>query len=178
MRLQKRRSTTHEQRVAAARNLAKRAVVSLAQRKAAALRDLGCDAVVNYKQEDCAAAFKRICPDGFDVVLEGVGGRMLAAALGALDAALATEATPVRYASTHETDRAAVSSYTILCASRRLFAGVPYSAVCHRRPCAHAVHRWHGTRPSSHTKHISGHTRSHPEADVITVRQARKLLAA
>ena len=54
------------------------------ERKAAALRELGCDAVVNYKQEDCAAAFKRICPDGFDVVLEGVGGRMLAAALEAL----------------------------------------------------------------------------------------------
>ena len=54
------------------------------ERKAHVLRELGCDAVVNYKEEDCAEAFKKICPYGFDVILEGVGGRMLAAALGAL----------------------------------------------------------------------------------------------
>ena len=38
----------------------------------------------SYKERECAEAFAEICPEGFDVVLEGVGGKMLQASLGAL----------------------------------------------------------------------------------------------
>ena len=54
------------------------------EQKARVLKDLGCDFVVNYKERECAEAFAEICPEGFDVVLEGVGGKMLQASLGAL----------------------------------------------------------------------------------------------
>jgi len=57
------------------------------EKKAAVLRALGCDHVVNYKElQGCtlAEAFRKVCPQGFDVVLEGVGGAMLKASLEAL----------------------------------------------------------------------------------------------
>lgn len=55
------------------------------ERKARVLEALGVDHVINYKaHDDLAAAFRAVAPGGFDVVLEGVGGRMLKAALDAL----------------------------------------------------------------------------------------------
>ena len=49
--------------------------------KAAALARLGCDHVIVHTAEDVGAALARLCPDGCDVVFEGVGGAMLQTAL-------------------------------------------------------------------------------------------------
>jgi len=51
------------------------------ERKAKVLRDLGCDHVINYKEEDVAAEVEQLAPKGLDAVLEGVGGDMLQIAL-------------------------------------------------------------------------------------------------
>ena len=40
------------------------------------LKELGCDVVVNYRSEDVEAVLKKEFPEGFDLVYEGVGGRM------------------------------------------------------------------------------------------------------
>ncbi|WP_158257979.1 NADP-dependent oxidoreductase [Sphingopyxis lindanitolerans] len=45
------------------------------------LRELGLDAVINYKREDIVAAVAAATPDGIDVYFENVGGRHLDAAL-------------------------------------------------------------------------------------------------
>lgn len=45
------------------------------------LKSLGCDHVINYKNQDVAAELKRLAPNGLDAVLEGVGGSMLQIAL-------------------------------------------------------------------------------------------------
>mmetsp|Transcript_52455 Transcript_52455/g.94238 ORF Transcript_52455/g.94238 Transcript_52455/m.94238 type:complete len:369 (-) Transcript_52455:85-1191(-) len=44
--------------------------------KAAMLKDLGCDVVVNYKTDDAEAELRRQFPDGFDLIYEAVGGRI------------------------------------------------------------------------------------------------------
>ncbi|BAJ02904.1 NADP-dependent oxidoreductase [Shewanella violacea] len=50
--------------------------------KAAHLRDLGVDAVINYKTtKDLSAALKQAAPQGIDVYFENVGGEHLTAAL-------------------------------------------------------------------------------------------------
>jgi len=49
--------------------------------KAKVLGSLGCDHVINYKEDDVAAELQRLAPDGLDAVLEGVGGNMLQIAL-------------------------------------------------------------------------------------------------
>jgi NADPH-dependent curcumin reductase len=46
-----------------------------------AVRDLGFDACVNYKQGDLAAALKAACPNGINVYFDNVGGDTLAAVL-------------------------------------------------------------------------------------------------
>uniref|UniRef100_A0A7S4AIU6 Enoyl reductase (ER) domain-containing protein n=2 Tax=Pseudo-nitzschia australis TaxID=44445 RepID=A0A7S4AIU6_9STRA len=52
--------------------------------KAQLLKELGCDHVINYKNQDVKVELNRIAPDGLDVVLEGVGGIMLKTALECL----------------------------------------------------------------------------------------------
>ncbi len=42
-------------------------------RKAAWLRELGCDQVINYREQDLDAALSEICPEGINVVFESVG---------------------------------------------------------------------------------------------------------
>jgi|AntRauTorckE5430_2_1112549.scaffolds.fasta_scaffold02436_4 hypothetical protein len=49
--------------------------------KAAVLKKLGCDHVINYKTQDMNAELKKFAPNGLDAVLEGVGGEMLQTAL-------------------------------------------------------------------------------------------------
>ena len=49
--------------------------------KAAMLRSLGCDRVVNYKEEDLHAVLKAEYPKGVDIVFEGVGKAMFDTAL-------------------------------------------------------------------------------------------------
>jgi len=44
--------------------------------KAELLRALGCDRVINYKQEDVGAVLKAEYPRGIDLVYESVGGTM------------------------------------------------------------------------------------------------------
>jgi NADPH-dependent curcumin reductase len=46
-----------------------------------AMRELGFDACVNYKQGDLAAALKAACPNGINVYFDNVGGDTLAAVL-------------------------------------------------------------------------------------------------
>jgi NADPH-dependent curcumin reductase CurA len=53
--------------------------------KAEVLKRLGCDKVINYKTQDVNAELKRFAPDGLDVVLEGVGGKMFQIALQNLE---------------------------------------------------------------------------------------------
>ncbi|KAK9867130.1 hypothetical protein WJX84_009160, partial [Apatococcus fuscideae] len=43
-------------------------------KKAAALKRLGVQHIIDYKAEDVGEALQRICPDGLDIVYEGVGG--------------------------------------------------------------------------------------------------------
>lgn len=52
--------------------------------KETALKNLGCDHVINYKKQDVETELKRLAPDGVDVVYEGVGGKMMQIALGAM----------------------------------------------------------------------------------------------
>ncbi len=49
--------------------------------KAATLKALGCDRVVNYKKENLAEVLKAEYPDGVNLVLENVGGELFDAAL-------------------------------------------------------------------------------------------------
>lgn len=49
--------------------------------KAETLKMLGCDHIIYYKKQDVAKELKRLCPNGIDAVLEGVGGTMLQTAL-------------------------------------------------------------------------------------------------
>lgn len=44
--------------------------------KGALLTSLGCDVVINYKEEDVGAKLRQEFPDGIDVVYDGVGGRV------------------------------------------------------------------------------------------------------
>ena len=53
-------------------------------KKAEALKKLGCDHIINYKRQDVALELKKLAPNGLDVVLEGVGGEMLQIALDQL----------------------------------------------------------------------------------------------
>ncbi|KAF3763597.1 NAD(P)-binding protein [Cryphonectria parasitica EP155] len=48
------------------------------------LKELGFDAVTNYKKESTADALKRLAPEGIDIYYENVGGEILEAALDAL----------------------------------------------------------------------------------------------
>lgn len=51
-------------------------------RKVALLREIGCDAIIDYKAEtDFEAALRRAAPQGIDVCLDNVGGDQLDAAL-------------------------------------------------------------------------------------------------
>lgn len=52
--------------------------------KARVLKGLGCDHIINYKSQNVKEELCRIAPDGIDVILEGVGGRMLEVALECL----------------------------------------------------------------------------------------------
>ncbi|GAB9477284.1 hypothetical protein Gpo141_00014348, partial [Globisporangium polare] len=45
------------------------------------LRSLGCDRVINYKQEDVGAVLEKEYPNGIDLVFESVGGELLRAAV-------------------------------------------------------------------------------------------------
>lgn len=45
------------------------------------LRSLGCDRVINYKQEDVSAILQKEYPNGIDLVFESVGGELLRAAV-------------------------------------------------------------------------------------------------
>jgi len=51
------------------------------QRKAEVLQQLGCDHVINHKNQDVGAELKRLAPNGLDAAFEGVGGSMLQIAL-------------------------------------------------------------------------------------------------
>jgi hypothetical protein len=44
--------------------------------KAAFLKGLGCDHVINYREEDISTALKRDFPDGVDVIWETIGGEI------------------------------------------------------------------------------------------------------
>jgi NADPH-dependent curcumin reductase CurA len=48
------------------------------------VEDLGCDAAIDYKGEDVAAALREHCPKGIDVYFDNVGGVILDAALAQL----------------------------------------------------------------------------------------------
>lgn len=49
--------------------------------KCALVRDLGCDAVIDYKDEDVETRIGELLPTGFDVYFDNVGGEILDAAL-------------------------------------------------------------------------------------------------
>lgn len=49
--------------------------------KCALVRDLGCDAVIDYKADGVDARIGELLPDGFDVYFDNVGGEILDAAL-------------------------------------------------------------------------------------------------
>lgn len=49
--------------------------------KCALLRELGCDAAIDYRQGRVAEAVGRLCPDGVDLYFDNVGGEILEAAL-------------------------------------------------------------------------------------------------
>lgn len=49
--------------------------------KVAALRELGCDRIIDHTVEDVGRVLKTEYPDGIDLVYEGVGGAMLETAL-------------------------------------------------------------------------------------------------
>ena len=47
------------------------------ERKAEVARRLGADVVINHRTcDDMAHAFAQACPEGFDVVMDGVGGAL------------------------------------------------------------------------------------------------------
>lgn len=52
--------------------------------KAACLKDLGCDRVVNYRTEDLEAVLKAEYPNGIDLTLDGAGGAQFDAAVNNL----------------------------------------------------------------------------------------------
>lgn len=54
------------------------------EEKARVLKELGCDHIINYENQDVKSRLNRIAPEGLDVVLEGVGGNMLKIALDCL----------------------------------------------------------------------------------------------
>jgi len=54
------------------------------EEKAALLRELGCDRVINYREEDVARVLREEFPDGVDVVYESVGGELFDLCLEAL----------------------------------------------------------------------------------------------
>ena len=41
------------------------------------LLDIGCDAVVDYKNSDVSLAIQECCPEGIDVFFDNVGGKLL-----------------------------------------------------------------------------------------------------
>jgi len=45
---------------------------------------LGCDASIDYKNEDVAESLRRLCPDGIDLYFDNVGGQILSACLDRL----------------------------------------------------------------------------------------------
>ena len=55
------------------------------EHKAKIAKQLGADTVIRYKEvDDLAQEFKTACPDGFEVVMDGVGGTLQEAFLGNL----------------------------------------------------------------------------------------------
>ncbi|XP_010269209.1 PREDICTED: probable quinone oxidoreductase [Nelumbo nucifera] len=54
------------------------------EQKAALLKDLGVDCVINYKTEDIKTVLKKEFPKGIDIIYESVGGEMLDLCLNAL----------------------------------------------------------------------------------------------
>jgi NADPH-dependent curcumin reductase CurA len=52
--------------------------------KCAAIKALGCDEAIDYKNEDIPAALARHCPDGIDLYFDNVGGAILSACLDRL----------------------------------------------------------------------------------------------
>ena len=52
--------------------------------KVETLKKLGCDHIINYKQQDVNTELKKLAPNGLDAILEGVGGKMLKVALNNL----------------------------------------------------------------------------------------------
>ena len=45
------------------------------------IRELGCEAAIDYKNEDACARVAELCPDGLDLYFDNVGGDLLAACL-------------------------------------------------------------------------------------------------
>jgi len=80
--------------------------------KETALKNLGCDHVINYKKQNVETELKRLAPDGVDVVYEGVGGKMMQIALGAMKPKPSSRLLQVGYISEypHNPDAEAESS--------------------------------------------------------------------
>ncbi len=49
--------------------------------KCALIKNLGCDAAIDYKSEDVATRLRELCPDGIDVYFDNVGGPTLSTVL-------------------------------------------------------------------------------------------------
>ena len=49
--------------------------------KCAFVKGLGCDQVIDYKQDDVAAKISEYCPEGLDIYFDNVGGEILSACL-------------------------------------------------------------------------------------------------
>jgi len=49
--------------------------------KCAFIQTIGCEAAIDYKNEDVAARIAELCPDGMDIYFDNVGGDILEAAL-------------------------------------------------------------------------------------------------
>lgn len=49
--------------------------------KCAFVKDLGCDQVIDYKQDDVPAKIREYCPKGLDIYFDNVGGEILSACL-------------------------------------------------------------------------------------------------
>ncbi len=84
---------------------------------------VGCDAAIDYKNEDIAQAIDRLCPDGVDIYFDNVGGEILDVVLSRL--AMHARIAVCGYISTqYNPERSpGPSNYTCLLASRARMEG-------------------------------------------------------